>query len=106
MQILKETSGMQTVYRLVDGSGACHTLGQAVVSETPEGLRLHTIYVRAEHRRKGFGNALMTAILGEMKPITLCTGVGNISFFRRYNFEVTETGESLVFMKRTPDLSG
>jgi len=106
MQILKETSGLQTVYRLVDGSEVGHTLGQAVISETPEGIRLHTIYVRAEHRRKGFGDALMRVILGETKPITLCTGFGNVSFFRRYDFEVTEITESLVFMKRMPDLSG
>lgn len=102
MQILKETSGLQTVYRLVDASEADDAVGKAVISETPEGIRLHTIHVQAEHRRKGFGDTLMTAILGEMKPITLCTGFGNISFFKRYDFEVTETTESLVFMRRVP----
>jgi GNAT superfamily N-acetyltransferase len=105
MQILKKTIGLQTVYRLIDSIGVGDTLGQAVVSETPNGIRLHTIYVRAKHRRKGFGDALMKVILGERKPITLCTGFGNVSFFKRYAFEITKTNESLVFMKCVPTLS-
>ncbi len=105
MQIVKETSGAETVYRLVDSSSVGHALGQAVVSETPEGIRLHTIHVRAEHRGKGLGGTLIRTILDEMKPITLCTGFGNTSFFKRHGFEVTEIAESLVFMKWAPRLS-
>jgi len=30
----------------------------------------------------------------------LCTGLGNVSFFKRYGFEVTEVGDSLVSMER------
>jgi hypothetical protein len=32
--------------------------------------------------------------------ITLCTGLGNIAFFRLFGFEVTDVGESLVSMQR------
>jgi predicted N-acetyltransferase YhbS len=58
--------------------------------------------VKPEHRGKGYGEALMKAVLSyaEAKIITLCTGLGNVSFFRRYGFEVTEIGDSLVSMER------
>jgi ribosomal protein S18 acetylase RimI-like enzyme len=77
-------------------------LGRAVTCETAEEVRLHEIYVKPEHRGKGYGNALMQAILNgdKTKLITLCTGFTNIQFFKRHNFEVTATRDSLVFMSR------
>jgi GNAT superfamily N-acetyltransferase len=100
MQIVKEPRGHQTLYRLIDKLD--YMLGRAVTSETAEEVRLHEIYVKPEHRGKGYGNALMQAILNrdKTKLITLCTGFTNIPFFKRHNFEVTETSDSLVFMSR------
>ena len=104
MPIAKETLGQQTLYRLIDPRLG-HTLGKATISETAEGIRLHTIYVEPEHRGKGYGGTLMRTILKGVKdkPVTLCTGFGNVPFFKRYDFEVTEMGESLVFMERKPN---
>jgi GNAT superfamily N-acetyltransferase len=103
MPIAKETLGQQTLYRLIDPRLG-QTLGKATISETKEGIRLHTIYVEPEHRGKGYGDTLMRTILEGVKdkPVTLCTGFGNAPFFKRYDFEVTEIGESLVFMERKP----
>jgi len=101
MPIAKETLGHQTLYRLIDPMLG-QTLGKATISETEEEIRLHTIYVEPEHRGKGYGDALMRSILEGVKDksVTLCTGFGNVPFFKRYDFEVTEIGESLVFMER------
>jgi len=100
MQIVKEPCGHQTLYRLVDNLDCM--LGRAITSETAEEVRLHEIYVKPEHRGKGYGSTLMQAILNgdKTKLITLCTGFTNIPFFKRHDFEVTETHDSLVFMSR------
>jgi predicted N-acetyltransferase YhbS len=60
--------------------------------------------VKPEYRGRGNGRTLMKSVLSlrEAKSITLCTGVGNIPFFRRFGFEVTEIGDSLVSMERQP----
>jgi len=104
MPIAKETLGQQTLYRLID-QRLGQTLGKATISETAEGIRLHTIYVEPEHRGKGYGDTLMRTLLEEVKdrPVTLCTGFGNVPFFKRYDFEVKEIGESLIFMERKPN---
>jgi len=104
MPIAKETLGQQTLYRLID-QRLGQTLGTATISEIGGEIRLHTIYVKPEHRGKGYGGALMRTILEGVKdkPVTLCTGFGNVPFFKRYDFEVTEIGESLVFMERKPN---
>jgi len=77
-------------------------VGEAVISEAAGEVRLHGIFVKPEHRGKGYGTTLMEAVLsiGEAKMITLCTGLGNIPFFRRFGFEVTEVGDSLVSMEK------
>ena len=104
MPIAKDTLGHQTLYRLIDPMLG-QTLGKATISETAEEIRLHTIYVEPEHRGKGCGDALMKTLLDGVKdkPVTLCTCYGNVPFFQRYNFEVTEIGESLVSMERKPN---
>ena len=104
MQIIKETNGRQMLYRLVDDVD--HMLGRAVTSETEEEVRLHEIFVEREYRGRGYGDALMEAVLGgcAFKPITLCTGFGNVSFFERHDFEVTGNTDSLVFMCRKPSV--
>jgi len=101
MQMTTETIGVQTVYRLSDET-LDEVVGEAVISESEAEIRLHGIFVKPEHRRRGHGKTLMEAVLclGEAKTITLCTGLGNIGFFTRFGFEVTEVGESLVFMER------
>ena len=101
MRILRETQGLQTVYRLRDDT-LHEVLGEAVISEFENEIRLHGIFVRPEHRGRGYGEALMQAVLsyGEAKLLTLCTGLGNVPFFKRYGFEVTEVGDSLVSMER------
>jgi len=103
MQVLKETSGLQTVYRLRNDE-LDDVIGEAVVSESECAVRLHGIFVRQEHRGRGYGDALMHAVLndGENRRVTLCTGFGNIGFFERFGFVVTEVGESLVSMERNP----
>jgi GNAT superfamily N-acetyltransferase len=101
LQILREAQGLQMVYRLRTDE-LDEALGEAVVSESENEVRLHGIFVKPEHRGKGYGEVLMKAVLSyaEAKIITLCTGLGNVSFFRRYGFEVTEIGDSLVSMER------
>jgi len=103
LQIKKQTQGVQTVYTLAEEELG-EVLGEAVVSEYEDEIRLHGIFVKPEHRRKGYGRSLMEAVLslGETKPITLCTGLGNIAFFRLFGFEVAEVGESLVSMQKHP----
>jgi len=101
MQMTKEISGLQTIYRLKDET-LDEIIGEAVTSESESEVRLHGIFVKPEHRGKGNGTTLMEAVLslGETKMITLCTGLGNIPFFKRFGFEVTEIGESLVSMQK------
>ena len=101
MQIVKETSGCQTLYRLIDGE-VDQPLGRAVISENDGQVRFHTLYVEPGWRGRGYGKALMKAVLreGGDKIISLCTGFGNVPFFERYGFEITEATDTLVFMKR------
>jgi len=103
MQIAIETGELHSVYRLLDET-IDEVLGEAVISESPNEVRLHGIFVKPEHRRKGHGTALMEAVLslGETKTVTLCTGLGNVAFFRRFGFEVTNIGENLVSMEKRP----
>jgi GNAT superfamily N-acetyltransferase len=101
LKVTREASGLHTVYRLrVDPFD--EVLGEAVVSEGSGGIRLHGIFVKPEHRGKGYGTTLMEAVLslGETKAITLCTGLGNVPFFKRFGFEVTDIGDSLVSMEK------
>jgi len=101
LQILRETQGSQTVYRLRDDN-LDEVLGEAVISESENEIRLHGIFVKPEYRGRGYGEALMQAVLSfsEAKLLTLCTGLGNVPFFKRFGFEVTEVGDSLVSMER------
>ncbi len=101
MQIQKENQGLQTVYRLIDAESD-EALGEAVISEGENEIRLHGIFVKPHHRGRGYARSLMEAVLSldETKPITLCTGLGNIAFFKLFGFEVTEFGESLVTMQK------
>lgn len=101
MQILKETSGPQTIYKLEDAE-LDEALGEAVVSEIKNELRLHGIFVKPKFRGKGYGKLIMNAILREArtKRVTLCTGLGNIAFFKRFGFEVIDIGDSLVSMEK------
>lgn len=101
LQILSETQGLQTVYRL-RGDDLDEVLGEAVISEFENEVRLHGIFVKPEHRGRGYGEALMQAVLSysEAKLLTLCTGLGNVPFFKRFGFEVTAVGDSLVSMER------
>jgi len=101
MQISKDTVGLHTVYRLRDET-LDEVIGEAVVSELEAELRLHGIFVKPEHRGRGHAKSLMKSVLslGEAKPITLCTGLGNIAFFKQFGFEVTEIGETLVHMQK------
>ncbi|UCE29148.1 MAG: GNAT family N-acetyltransferase [Candidatus Bathyarchaeota archaeon] len=100
MQVVKQACGPHILYRLLDDVGC--TLGRAVTSETSSEVRLHEIYVKPEYRSRGYGNALMRAILSfdVTKLVTLCTGLTNISFFKQHEFKVTGTNDSLVFMSR------
>jgi len=101
LQILRETQGLQTVYRLRDDT-LDGVLGEAVISEFENEVRLHGIFVKPEFRGRGYGEALMQAVLSysEAKLLTLCTGLGNVPFFKRFGFEVTTVGDSLVSMER------
>ncbi len=103
LQILRDNQAMHSVYRLKNDD-LDETLGEAVFSESADEIRLHGIFVRPEHRGKGHGSTLMEAVisLGEAKTITLCTGLGNIGFFRRFGFQVTEIGDSLISMEKKP----
>ena len=100
MQIVKQACGRQTLYRLLNEADC--VLGRAVTSETTEKTRLHEIYIKPDYRGKGYGSILVQAIIGgdKAKLITLCTGLTNISFFKRHEFEVTGTSDSLFFMSR------
>lgn len=101
MQILKETSGPQTIYKLKDAE-LDEALGEAVVSEVESEFRLHGIFVKPEFRGKGYGKLIMDAVLREAqtKRVTLCTGFGNIAFFKRFGFEVVDIEDSLVSMEK------
>ena len=101
LKVTRETSGSHTVYRLRADSFD-EVLGEAVISEGSGDIRLHGIFVKSEHRGKGYGTTLMEAVLslGEARVITLCTGLGNVPFFRRFGFEVTDIGDSLVSMEK------
>lgn len=103
LQILRENQAMHTIYRLRDDD-LDETLGEAVFSENAGEIRLHGIFVKPEHRGKGHGATLMETIIShdDSKSITLCTGLGNIGFFRHFGFEVIEVGDSLVSMERKP----
>ena len=103
LQILREYQGLHAVY-LLKTDELDQVLGEAVVSESESEIRLHEIFVKPEHRGKGYGEALIKAVLsyGEAKLVTLCTGLGNIPFFERYGFEVTHVGDSLISMERRP----
>jgi len=103
VQVLKETSGLQTVYRLRNDELG-ELIGEAVVSESTSEVRLHGIFVMQQYRGRGHGGALMQAVLsdGENRKVTLCTGFGNIGFFERFGFLVTEVSDSLVSMERNP----
>jgi GNAT superfamily N-acetyltransferase len=92
---------LQTVYRLRDDDLG-DVLGEAVISESENEVRLHGIFVKPEYRGRGYGRNLMEAVLslGEAKLITLCTGWGNVPFFKRFGFEVTEVGDSLISMEK------
>jgi len=101
MRILRENQGLQAVYTLKTDE-LDEVLGEAIVSESENEIRLHGIFVKPEHRGKGYGEALMKAVLshGEAKLATLCTGLGNVSFFNRYGFEVIRVSDSLISMER------
>jgi len=91
------------VYRLTDDELG-EVLGEAVVSQLESEIRLHGIFVKPRHRGRGYARSLMETVLSldETKPVTLCTGLGNIAFFRLFGFEVTDVSESLVTMQRLP----
>ncbi len=103
MRIIKENQMLHTVYRL-EAEEPDQVLGEAVVSEHQNEIRLHGIFVRPEHRGKGYATSLMQQILslGNEKTITLCTGLGNIGFFKRFGFQVTQLEEALVSMEKKP----
>lgn len=102
MQILRKTSGLQIIYRLKDAE-LDEALGEAVVSETENEFRLHGIFVKPKFRGKGCGELIMNTVLREArtKRVTLCTGLGNIAFFKRFGFEVTDVGDSLISMEKS-----
>ncbi len=101
MRILKETSGPQTIYKLKDAE-LDEALGEAVVSEIENELRLHGIFVKPRFRGKGYGKLIMNTVLTEAqtKRVTMCTGLGNIAFFKRFGFEVIDIGDSLISMEK------
>ena len=103
LQIQKDDKGTQTVYRLTDDTLG-EVLGEAVISEYENEIRLHGIFVKPEHRGRGYARSLMEAVLtlDQTRVVTLCTGLGNIAFFRLFGFEVTDVGDSLVSMQRQP----
>ncbi|MFQ6087237.1 MAG: GNAT family N-acetyltransferase [Candidatus Bathyarchaeia archaeon] len=103
MRILKETSGPQTIYKLRDDE-LDEALGEAVVSEIKNEFRLHGIFVKPRFRGKGYGKLIMNAVLREAqtKRVTLCTGLGNVTFFKRFGFEIIDIGDSLVSMEKKP----
>jgi len=102
LRMLRETQGLQTVYQLRDDD-LDEVLGEAVISEFESEIRLHSIFVEPKHRGRGYGEALMQAVLSysEAKLLTLCTGLGNVTFFKRFGFEVTDVGDSLISMEKS-----
>jgi len=106
MRLLRETRGFQLVYRLRDAE-LDEVVGEAVLSMCEDGFRLHGIFVKPGLRGKGYGRFIMKAVLKETRNrrVTLCTGFGNVAFFKRFGFRVTNTRESLVFMERNPPTS-
>ena len=104
MQLLRENQATHTICRLTDDESD-ETLGEAIFSESTDEIRLHGIFVKPEHRGKGHGTTLIEAVisLGDTRTITLCTGLGNVSFFKRFGFEVTDTADSLVSMEKSPN---
>jgi len=103
LQIQKDDIGTQTVYKLTDDILG-EVLGEAVTSECENEIRLHGIFVKPQHRGRGYARSLMEAVLtlDQTKVVTLCTGLGNIAFFRLFGFEVTDVGDSLVSMQKQP----
>jgi predicted N-acetyltransferase YhbS len=103
MQMLRETSGTQTIYKLKDAE-IDEALGEAVISEIHNEFRLHGIFVKPKFRGKGYGKLIMNTILieAQTKPVTLCTGLGNIAFFKQFGFEIIDIGDSLVSMEKKP----
>lgn len=103
MHILKETSGLQTIYKL-KGAELNEALGEAVISEIEDEFRLHGIFVKPQFRGRGYGKLIMNTVLREAqtKRVTLCTGLGNIAFFKGFGFEVIDISDSLVSMEKKP----
>jgi len=103
LHIQKENQGTHIVYRLTDNE-LDEVLGEATVSENEREIRLHGIFVKPGHRGRGHARSLMEAVLSldQTKTVTLCTGFGNIAFFRLFGFEVSDVGESLVTMQKKP----
>jgi GNAT superfamily N-acetyltransferase len=103
MMMQREMRGLQTVYKLKDDV-LNEAIGEAVISEGEDGFRLHGIFVKPKFRGKGYGSFIMKAILtrARNKRVSLCTGFGNVSFFERFGFKVTNVGEALVYMEREP----
>ncbi|MEM2875432.1 MAG: GNAT family N-acetyltransferase [Candidatus Bathyarchaeia archaeon] len=107
MNIVKETLDSQVLYTLVDNKLKL-TVGKATLTDFNGVARLHTIYVKAEFRGRGYGERLMKKIIEDMgcKPIYLSTHYGGIKFFKRYDFEVKygrpEEFSTLVEMVREP----
>lgn len=106
MILLREMRGLQLVYRLRDGELG-EVIGEAVLSKGENGFRLHGIFVKPEFRGKGYGRFIMNAVLRETRDgcVTLCTGFGNIAFFKQFGFRVTNASDSLVLMERSPSKS-
>lgn len=103
MHILKETSGPQTIYKL-KGAELNEAFGEAVISEIEDEFRLHGIFVKPQFRGRGYGKLIMNTVLREAqtKRVTLCTGLGNIAFFKGFGFEVIDISDSLVSMEKKP----
>jgi len=106
MIISREVRGLQLVYRFQDGE-LDEAIGEAVLSNGDDGFRLHGIFVKPKFRGKGHGKLIMNTVLKETRNrrVTLCTGFGNVAFFRRFGFRVTNASDSLVFMERNPSNS-
>ncbi len=103
LQVQRQYQGAHAVY-VLKADELDEVLGEAVVSESENEVRLHGIFVKPEHRGRGCGEALMKAVLsyGEGRLVTLCTGLGNMPFFERYGFEVTNASDSLISMAKRP----
>ena len=104
MEIFKRTREGQTLYILSDSDS--EDVGRVVISVFSDVIRVHTLFVKPEYRDKGYGKALIEAVLRDYpeKRISLCTGLGNIEFFERLNFKVCEEApsDSLFEMTREP----